>query len=59
MKIKLTKALPARKIHLAVLAAGSVIDIDDRAATFLVGRGDAEEVKPAKKPEKVVKENAG
>jgi hypothetical protein len=37
MKIKLTKPMPARQIHLAILAAGSVIDIDDRAAMRLVG----------------------
>ena len=48
MKIKLIKALPARQIHLAILAAGSVIDIDDRAAMRLLGRY-AEEVKAPKK----------
>lgn len=51
MKIKLTQKLPARQIHLAVLAAGSVIEIDDRIAVYLVGRGKAEEVKASKKHE--------
>lgn len=58
MKIKLLKPISARQIHLSKLAAGSVLDIDPKAAIYLSGRGFAEmldkpkaEPKPEPQPE--------
>lgn len=50
MKIKLLKGISARQIHLSKIAAGSVLDIDPKAAIYLSGRGFAELV-GAPKPE--------
>ena len=52
MKIELIKPMSARKIHLAVLAAGSIIDIPEHAALPLIGKF-AEVVGEVKKAEPV------
>ncbi len=55
MKITLSKDIPARKIRLSTIAAGSVLDIDEHTAIFLEGRGFAEFTEPVTKtPSSVV-----